>query len=157
MAAAARIKHIGKQSSKSQKTENQAVTQIFDYVKSHIILDSRPERLISVYDHYCFFCQEAEEEATISSCQYLGEILKKQFPNELRISTPDAKKQGSIIHNSLLDYKSIKVVYDFKSSDEGQLVTSALLLRKHLKDVKKSPLSDSLDLDSRMHGEGEAP
>ena len=65
--------------------EKQAVTQIFDYVKSHVIQDSRPERLKSVYDRYCLLCEEVEEDATIGSCQYLGEMLKKRFPNELAI------------------------------------------------------------------------
>lgn len=157
LAAAARVKSSGQKSSKNKNTEKQAVTHIFYYVKSHVILDSRPECLKSVYDNYCFLCEVAEEESTISSCQYLGEMLKKQFPNELKISTPDAKKHGSIIHNRLLDYKSIKVVYDFQSSDEGQLVTSALLLRKHLKNVKQTPCSDPLDLESLVSGEGEAP
>lgn len=157
LAAAARMKKTGQLSSKSQRTEKQAVVQILDYVKNNVILDSRPERLISVYDRYCLFAEEAEEEPTVSSAQYLGEILKKKFPTELQISVPVAKKQGSIVHSSLLDNKSIQLVYDFKSSDEGQLVTSALLLRKHLKDVKRTPLNDPLDVDSLMRGEGEPP
>lgn len=154
LAATARKKG---QINKIKKTEKVAITQIFNYVNSVIILESRPERLKSVYDRYCLLVNEAEEESTVSSCQYLGEILKKKFPNELRISSSGAKKQGSIVHNSLLDYKSIKVVYDFKSSDECQLITSALILRKHLKDATRKPWSEPLDLDSLMHGDGEAP
>ena len=157
LAAAARVKSSGQNINRSQSTEEQAVTEISDYVKSHVILDSRPERLKSVYDRYCLLCEVAEEKSSISSCQYLGEMLKKQFPNELKTSTPAAKKQGSIIHNCLLDYKSIKVVYDLQSSDEGKLVTSALLLRKHLKNVEQTPCRDPLDLKSLVRGEGEAP
>lgn len=56
-----------------------------------------------------------------------------------------------------LDYTSIKVIYDFQASDEGQLVKSALRLCKHLKNVEKIPCRDPLDLESLMRGEGEAP
>lgn len=137
LAAAARVKTSEQKKSEQQTTENKPITQIFDYVKSHVILESRPERLKSVFDRYHTICQIADEESTIGSCQYLGDLLKKQFPDELSISSPDAKRHGSIIHNRLLDYQSIKVVYDFQSSDEGQLITSALLMRKYLMSVKK--------------------
>jgi len=75
----------------------------------------------------------------------------------LTISSPVAKKSGSLVHNSRLDYRSIKEVHNFKCSPEGQLVTSALLLRKHLKGVNQNPLSDPLDVDALVRGEGEAP
>ena len=157
LSAATRVKKTGQQSSSQQKPDKRAMTELIEYVKTNIILGSRPEYLVSTYERYCLFCEEYEEESTISSARYLGELLKKQFPTDLTISSPVAKKSGSLVHNRRFDYRSIKEVYNFKSSPEGQLVTSALLLRKHLKGVNKNPLSDPLDVDALVRGEGKAP
>lgn len=67
------------------------------------------------------------------------------------------QKKGSIIYSNQLDYKSIKVVYDFKTSEEGQLVSAALLLRRQLQNTKKRPWNDPLDIDSLRQGSCEVP
>lgn len=162
IAAASRLK--SSEQKKSRPTvekqvpvvERQAIAEIIDYVKLHVIQESRPERLMSIFDRYCLLCEAAEEDPICRS-EYLGEILKKHFQNEVEISTPSAKKLGAIVHHSRLDYKAIKVVYDFQASEECQLLKAALLLRKHLKNVERNPCSDPLDLESLTRGEGEAP
>lgn len=49
------------------------------------------------------------------------------------------------------------MVYDSKSSPEGQITRAALILRQALKKVEKQPLSDPLTIGSLKKGEGTPP
>ena len=78
LATATRVKSAGETSIGKKPIERQSAMQILDYVKIHVILGSRPEKLKSIYERYCLLC-EVEEESSISSCQYLGTLLKRLF------------------------------------------------------------------------------
>lgn len=76
-----------------QKCDSTALKRIFEYVRSKVIIENRPERLTSVYDRYCFYAEEEDEvDRIICNCQYLGNILKKHLADVVCISSPDAKK-----------------------------------------------------------------
>ena len=56
-----------------------------------------------------------------------------------------------------MDDESIKAVYDYKSSPEGQITQAALMLRKALKDVQSKPLKAPLSVETLAKGEGDPP
>lgn len=130
---------------------------IYSYVQTNILDLQRPERLVSIYEQYCNFCTELEVSPTVGKAQYLGELLTRKFSDSIALQSPECRQQGVIVHSRTLDYNSIKTVYDFKSSPEGQVCTAALLLRRALKAVKKEPLSHPLTLESLKRGEGDPP
>ena len=80
-----------------------------------------------------------------------------QFSERIQLSSPESRRKGVIVHNSLVDYKSISVVYDYKTSTEGQVKTAALLLRKALKSVPKAEIKEPLNIENLLEGEGEVP
>jgi len=115
---------------------------IYSYVKENVIDRQRPERLSSIYGQYTDLCSELEVTPSVGKVQYIGELLVRKFPDMITLHSPDCKQQGVIVHSSSIEYASIRAVYDFKSSPEGQVTKVALLLRKALKNVQKEPLSD---------------
>ena len=130
---------------------------VCDYVEREVIKSKRPEHLTSIYDRYNDICTELEIIPSITKVQYFGEVLKKRFPDRIILHSPACKMSGVIVHSSDIDYASIKVVYDFKSSPEGQVTQAALLLRQALRKVEKEPLTDPLTIDALEKGEGTPP
>lgn len=155
--AAERLKAIRDGKPKVSSLKNTASMEIMDYVETNILLGSRPEYLKSIYERYMLICDDLELEQQYNSASYLGEVLKKRFCERIQLSSPESKRKGVIVHNSLLDYKSISVVYDYKTSTEGQVTTAALILRKALKSVPKAEVKEPLNIENLLEGEGEAP
>ena len=155
--AAERLKAIPDEKTKVSSLKRIASMEIMDYVEINILLGSRPEYLKSIYEHYISICDALELEPQYNSVSYLGEVLKKQFNERIQLSSPESRRKGVIVHNSLVDYKSISVVYDYKTSTEGQVKTAALLLRKVLKSVSKAEIKEPMNMENLLEGEGEVP
>lgn len=77
--------------------------------------------------------------------------------SKIQLNSRKSKTLGVVVHHSDLSADAIRAAFDFGSSDESIVAQAALILRKALKSVKHSNLSDNLTTDCLLKGEGSPP
>uniref|UniRef100_UPI00358E4ECA uncharacterized protein n=1 Tax=Myxine glutinosa TaxID=7769 RepID=UPI00358E4ECA len=118
-----------------------ALQETYTYVETNIIEGNRSELLTSIYSRYAELCAEADE-MPVTTSQYLSQLLLSKFSDRLELLSPKAKKRGVIVCNSQLIDESVRVTFDYRDSAESAITKTALVLRKHLKEVKPVPTSN---------------
>ena len=136
--------------------EKTSVDEICSYVERSIINDGRSELLSSIYDRYVDICGDADE-IPVSTNQSLSRILLRRFDGRLKLQSPKGKKLGVVVYNAQLADDAVRVAFNYRSSAEGSITQTALLLRTKIKEVTKKEFSDPLTCTSLKDGEASPP
>uniref|UniRef100_UPI00358DFCB3 uncharacterized protein isoform X1 n=2 Tax=Myxine glutinosa TaxID=7769 RepID=UPI00358DFCB3 len=135
---------------------SEALKAIILYVQESVIEGCRPELLTSIYFRYQELSNDSGE-TPIMTAQLLGNILVKEFSGRIKFDTPTSKKAGVVVYSAETAEEPVRIAFDLKSTPEGAITQTALLLRKALKGVQKTKLPDPLSANGLIRGEAVPP
>ena len=130
---------------------------IHSYIETLVIVNKRPELLTSLYARYLDMCSDTGENPK-QSAQALLRNVTKHFGSRLKVHSPVHKMSGVIIYNSNMAHDAVRIAYDYVATPERTITQTALLLRKLVQEVEKTPISsDGTTFDQVKEGDASPP
>ena len=152
--------------SKSQDTAilDDAYTNIFSYIQTHVIDESQPESIISLHDKFQNFCKDKDigNINDISTQRTLFSKIQAHFGDQIR-TCYYSKKVGTVLFEASLDKEMVpsllKGNMEAADDDSTILLKAARSLRQLLLAVKSTcdPLPNVLTSQHFQNGQAPIP
>ena len=134
------------------------LTSIYCYIEDFIIGRQRPELLTSIYARHIDMCQDAEQ-IPLSSAQALLRNLLGHFGNRLKTHSSSQRKSGVILYDASVTAEAVRTAHDYAETPERTVIQAATILRKQVKELKKTSLisDNGVSFNTIKDGDVETP